>query len=406
MNTTILAILNRLDRALALPGDSETLRSRKVTAFLAGLAGVVTAALFACLYFLGDAPQLSWLYFLTFVWTTIGLIIVVVRPRYYYPVVLATSIYVTIHPWLVVMASGGVRSGLLAMMWALVGPAASLLLIGIRPALLNALIYIAMATIAILVDPTLTEINSSLPEWVRLVAGLLSAIIPGTMVLMISLYLFRQMERAQQQADALLHNILPDPIAAQLKQNPATIAEDYGDVTVLFADIVGFTHMSTAAAPCDIVELLNAVFSDFDELAERYGLEKIKTIGDAYMAVGGLQRAEGDHTEKIVAFAFDLLDAVKTYCGPNGEPIRLRIGIHHGPLVAGVIGRRRFIYDLWGDTVNIASRMESNGLADVIQVTAEVKERLNGKYEFEARGPIDIKGKGNMVTYLLRHAAA
>ena len=402
MKPKIITLLNKLDRALALPGDDQTQRTRKVTAFMAGLAGVYTAALFAVLYYLGGAPQLSWLYIMTVVWTTIALTVLVYRPRTYYPVVLATSIYVTLHPWAVVMASGGVQSGLLPMFWALVGPAASLLLIGIRPALLNVMLYTLMATVTILADPWLAGGGPDLPQWVRLVAGLISALVPSTMVLLISLYLFRQVERAQQQADRLLHNILPHPIVEQLKENPVTIADDYSDVTVLFADIVDFTRMSAAADPCAIVDLLNGIFSDFDELAEGYGLEKIKTVGDAYMVVGGLRGSREDHTQTVAALAFDLLEAVKSHRAPNGERIRLRVGIHHGPLVAGVIGRRKFIYDLWGDTVNTASRMESYGLADAIQVTAEVKERLNGHYTFEPRGPIDVKGKGEMMTYLLQ----
>lgn len=405
MKEQLVALMNKLERVLALPGDDEKLRTRKVTAFLAGLAGAYTAALFAVLYYLGGSSRLSWLYIITVVWTAIALTILLSRPRTYYATVLVTSIYVTIHPWVVVMASGGVRSGLLAMMWALVGPAAGLLLIGIRPALLNTAIYTLMAAITILADPWLVRFTPDLPEWVRLLAGLISALVPSSMVLLISLYLFRQLERAQLQADTLLYNILPHPIAAQLKQNPATIAEDYGDVTVLFADIVDFTRMSAASPPCDVVELLNVIFSDFDELAEGYGLEKIKTIGDAYMLVGGLRGSGDDHTEKVVNFACDLLNAVKAHRAPNGEPIRLRIGIHHGPLVAGVIGRRKFIYDMWGDTVNTASRMESYGLADVIQVTEAVKERLDGRYTFEPRGPIAVKGKGEMMTYLLRPPA-
>lgn len=402
MKARLIAWMSRLDQLLALPGDDETLRQRKVTAFFAGLAGSLTAALFAGLYFSGGVTTLGWLYLLTVLWTSIGLVVLVARPRAYYAVVFATSVYVTIHPWIVVMASGGVRSGLLAMSWALVGPATGLLLLGVRPALFNAILYILMAGITVLADPWLVGQEPALPHWIWLAAALLSALVPSMMVLLISIYFFRQLEIARQQADRLLLNILPQPIANQLKRSSDTIAEDYSDVTVLFADIVGFTRMSAAAEPCDVVGLLNAVFSDFDELAEQYGLEKIKTIGDAYMVVGGLQGSRHDHTEAAVAFAFDILAAVNRHRAFNGERISLRIGIHHGPLVAGVIGRRRFIYDLWGDTVNTASRMEAYGIAGVVQVTAAVKERLDGKYAFESRGPIAIKGKGMMMTYLLR----
>ncbi|MBP6786507.1 MAG: hypothetical protein KA170_02880 [Candidatus Promineofilum sp.] len=402
MTPRLSGLFKRLEQHLALPGDDETQRVRKVAAFAAGALGVVTAGVFAALYQVGGAPQLSRLYLLTMVWTGVTLAIFVYRPRTYYGAVLVTSIYVTIHPWIVVMVSGGLRSGLLPMFWALTGPAISLLLLGIRPAIFNVLLYSLMATLTIVLDPQLAGRVPDLPEWVAQSSALLSALVPSTMVLLISMYLFQQLERAQQQTDRLLLNILPPPIANQLKKSPNTIAEDYGDVTVMFADIVDFTHMSAAADPCDVVELLNAIFSDFDELADRYGLEKIKTIGDAYMVVGGLQGSRPDHTAAVVAFAIDVLDAVKAHRALNGQSIHLRIGIHHGPSVAGVIGRRKFIYDLWGDTVNTASRMESYGLADVIQVTEAVKERLGDRYVFELRGPIAIKGKGQMMTYLLR----
>jgi class 3 adenylate cyclase len=260
-----------------------------------------------------------------------------------------------------------------------------------------------MACVAALLDPVAAANAPDVPNWVRLLIGLLSAVIPGMMVVFITLFLFRQVERARQQADSLLLNILPTPVAERLKASPASIAQDYDEVTVLFADIVGFTKMSAAADAGDVVELLNAIFTDFDHLADKYRLEKIKTVGDAYMVVGGLPDPRPDHVEAVAAFAVDALEVIKRYRAWNGDPIRLRIGIHTGPIVAGVIGRRKFIYDLWGDTVNTASRMESYGLADVIQVTPEVRAKLEGKYMFETRPAIDVKGKGMMVTYLLRN---
>jgi class 3 adenylate cyclase len=222
------------------------------------------------------------------------------------------------------------------------------------------------------------------------------------MVLFISLFLFRQVERARLQADTLLLNVLPGPVADRLRAGPVTIADSYAEVTVLFADIVDFTRRSAAADARDVVNLLNAIFSDFDELADRYGLEKIKTIGDAYMVVGGLPQPRPDHTEAVVAFAVAMLDTLQRHCAWDGTAVGVRVGIHTGPTVAGVIGRRKFIYDLWGDTVNTASRMEAYGLENVIQVTAAVRDKLNGQYNFTPRGPIDIKGKGPMTTYILK----
>ena len=398
----LLGFIARLERHLALPGDDETLRRRKVVAFFAGLAGANTALLFAVLYFVGGAPLLGWLYVLTVVVSGLTLSYLLWRPRAYHACVLITATYVTIHPWIVGLASGGFRSGLLPMLWALVGPAGALLLIGVRPALVNAALYIVLAVVSVALDPLVAANAPDLPQAIYLTASLLSALVPGMMVLFIALFLFHQVERARLQADALLRNVLPAPVADRLRAGPVTIADSYAEVTVLFADIVDFPRRSAAADARDVVNLLNAVFSDFDDLADRYGLEKIKTIGDAYMVVGGLPQPRPDHTQAVVAFALEMLAVLKRHCAWDGTPLAVRIGIHTGPTVAGVIGRRKFIYDLWGDTVNTASRMESYGLANVIQVTPAVRDRLNGAYTFEPRGPIDVKGKGPMMTYLLR----
>jgi len=217
-----------------------------------------------------------------------------------------------------------------------------------------------------------------------------------------SFYFMYLLEQARQQADQLLLNILPPPIAKRLKEDPGTIADSFGEVTVLFADIVDFTGLCAGVDPVAVVNLLNSVFSDFDDLAEKYGLEKIKTIGDAYMVAGGLPKPRPDHCAAVAAFAVDMLRAVSSRTAWNNAPIRLRVGINTGPVVAGVIGRHKFIYDLWGDAVNTASRMESHGLTNIIQVTKAVRDKLQDQYEFEEHGPIYIKGKGEMVTYLMR----
>jgi len=216
-----------------------------------------------------------------------------------------------------------------------------------------------------------------------------------------SLYLLRQVDRFRIQADSLLLNVLPASIAARLKEEKTTIADRFEAVTVLFADIVGFTPLSSGADPEVVVDMLNSVFSEFDDLARAHRIEKIKTIGDSYMAAAGLPEPRDDHSVAAIEFALDMLEVVKSRTGLDGRPLRLRIGIHTGPVVAGVIGLDRFIYDLWGDTVNMASRMESNGVNDRIQVTRAVVDEIGDRYRFEPREPIDIKGKGMTVTYLL-----
>jgi PAS domain S-box-containing protein len=206
----------------------------------------------------------------------------------------------------------------------------------------------------------------------------------------------------QERSERLLLNILPVSIAEQLKQDTKSVAYRFDEATILFADIVNFTALSAAMPPTELVNLLNEIFSTFDHLAERHRLEKIKTIGDAYMVVGGIPNAIPDHTEAIAEMALNMRDAIAHFKRQDQTPFSLRIGIDTGPIVAGVIGLKKFSYDLWGDAVNVASRMESQGVADSIQVTETVYERLQGRYIFEPRGTIQVKGKGQMNTFWLK----
>ncbi|MBF2034757.1 MAG: PAS domain S-box protein [Leptolyngbyaceae cyanobacterium T60_A2020_046] len=206
----------------------------------------------------------------------------------------------------------------------------------------------------------------------------------------------------QERSERLLLNILPVSIAEQLKQDAKSVAYRFDEATILFADIVNFTQLSGAMQPTELVDLLNEIFSTFDHLAERHRLEKIKTIGDAYMVVGGIPNPIPNHTEAIAEMALDMQAAIAQFKRQDQSPFSLRIGIDTGPVVAGVIGIRKFSYDLWGDAVNVASRMESQGIGDCIQVTETVYHLLQARYVFEERGMIEVKGKGQMKTYWLR----
>ena len=210
------------------------------------------------------------------------------------------------------------------------------------------------------------------------------------------------LEQEYQRAENLLHNILPETIANRLKLNPETIADGFDGTTILFADIVGFTPISASMSPENTVMLLNEVFSTFDDLVDKYHLEKIKTIGDAYMVVAGLPEPRLDHAEAIADMSLEIMRTMARFDVKIGNPLKIRIGINSGPAVAGVIGKKKFIYDLWGDTVNTASRMESHGVAGEIQVTEATYALLKDKYAFTERGIVDVKGKGPMKTYLLK----
>lgn len=210
-----------------------------------------------------------------------------------------------------------------------------------------------------------------------------------------------EVERERQRAESLLLNILPAQIAERLKRDTSPIADGFAEVTVLFADIAGFTPLASKLQPAELVGMLNQIFSEFDAMAEKHGLEKIKTIGDAYMAAAGLPVQRPDHAQAVADMALDMITAVAKVKTPDGSQLHMRIGIHTGPVVAGVIGKRKFIYDLWGDTVNLAARMESHGEADRVHMTQVTADKISAEFDCEDRGFVAIKGKGEVRCFWL-----
>jgi class 3 adenylate cyclase len=210
-----------------------------------------------------------------------------------------------------------------------------------------------------------------------------------------------QIQLEQEKSEQLLLNVLPKSIADRLRQGENKIADHFLEATVLFADLVDFTRIASHIPPPEVVQVLNEIFSRFDWLAELHRLEKIKTVGDCYMVAAGLPAPRTDHASAMAEMALEMRRVIKSFRTSAGDAFQVRIGMSSGPVVAGIIGSKKFIYDLWGDTVNLASRMESQGQPDMIQVSPSTYERLRDKYVFEKRGLIDIKGKGEMTTYAL-----
>jgi class 3 adenylate cyclase len=210
-----------------------------------------------------------------------------------------------------------------------------------------------------------------------------------------------ELEEQRAHSEKLLNNILPVLIADRLKKGESNIAETFPEVTVLFADIVGFTQLSASIPPRQLVHILNDIFGRFDELAVEHRLEKIKTIGDCYMVVGGVPERSPTHCQQVAHFAMAALQALDTYNAETGQQLQMRVGMHTGTVVAGIVGKQKYSYDLWGDVVNTASRLESAGQPGRIHVTEAVRVRLSDEYGFASRGPIDIKGKGLMETWFL-----
>ncbi|MGZ8624692.1 MAG: adenylate/guanylate cyclase domain-containing protein [Actinomycetota bacterium] len=292
---------------------------------------------------------------------------------------------------------GGLLPSGLVVMFGLSFVLAAMLAISLRAAIGWFVAYVLSIVYAVLVpnwiDPIYVPTNPTADAAFNLIGS-------GVLVLAVLGYFLRQRDRFQARSDELLHTILPDEIVARLKTSSDTIADDVDAASVLFADVVDFTPMSAALSPAELVGLLDEVFSCFDAFVAELGLEKIKTVGDAYMVAAGVPRPRPDHAHAIANLALRMRDHVAT--NPvDGRPLAFRIGINSGPVTAGIIGTHKFAYDLWGDTVNTASRMESSGVPGAIQVSPASHDLLKDDFVCEPRGPIAVKGKREMETWLL-----
>lgn len=397
-----MRLLDHFDQRLLRPGESETRYSqRRLAMFLLLIAGFANIPLILHLFNIGLTGT-AWSYLVLTAIFYIVFLLGYAFPARYASLHILTMLAILIANVLANFYAGGYTSGLEFFIWVLTVPVWVALFGGRWTMIVLSIAYILAVVAAGLLEPLARANLSDISPAIATAQATFNFIFMGLVILGSGLYLFNRVEQYRRRADDLLLNILPAPIAARLKLKAETIADGYDDVTVLFADIVEFTPLSATADPVAVVQKLNEIFSDFDDLAAKYGLEKIKTIGDAYMVAGGLPQPQAGHCQAVAAFAVELVAVMARHRAWNGEPLSIRVGINCGPVVAGVIGRQKFIYDLWGDAVNVASRMESYGLSNQIQVTEAVKDRLEGRYSFEARGPIDIKGKGPMPVYLLR----
>jgi class 3 adenylate cyclase len=304
-------------------------------------------------------------------------------------------------PFALQWSLGGFETSSAVCLWGITAPLGALLFVGARQAAPWFAAFVGLVVVSAAIDPLLADGAPHVPEGV--VVGFFALNILGVATTAYALlqYFVRARERALAESERLLLNVLPAPVAARLKQQDGIIAEHRPGVTVLFADIVGFTPLSERLSPSEVVSLLDRVFARWDAIAADHGVEKIKTIGDAYMVAGGIPLPRDDHAEAIADMALAMGPEVARCSSETGLPLEVRIGIDTGPVVAGVIGRTKFIYDLWGDTVNTASRMESHASPGTIQVTERAYERLRHRYELRPRGVVEVKGKGAMSCYLL-----
>ncbi len=339
--------------------------------------------------------------------TAVGLV-ALGRTKKFRPFCQTQLVMILVLPLLLQASVGGFRASGAVALWAFMAPLGALLFEGVRRATAWLVAFVGATATLGLLEPHLHG-EGHVPNSVVITFFVLNVVGVSTTVFLIVRYFIRERERIlaalrteQERSEQLLLNVLPSTIAERLKQQPGAIADAFDSVTVLFADIVGFTEFAGAETAEHVVAVLNALFRRFDDVAERHGIEKIKTIGDGYMAVAGLPDPRPDHEAAAVEMALELCDEVERFRGESGIDLAIRIGLHTGPVIAGVIGSRKFSYDVWGDTVNLASRMESHGVAGRIQVTSTVRDRLHNQYHFEQRAPVDVKGKGPTTTYLVR----
>jgi adenylate cyclase len=298
-------------------------------------------------------------------------------------------------PFFLMVALGGFVNGSAVILWALICPLGALLFDEPRHAPRWFLAFAGLVVLSGFLQPYVRLANN-LPPLLIIFFFVANLVVVGSLVFIMIFYFVGQKNVFQQKSESLLLNILPKEIAAILKNESRTIADHYDEASVLFADMVGFTPLSAQLPPVEMVELLNEVFSFFDSLLDKHGVEKIRTIGDSYMVASGVPRGRTDHAQALAHMALEMRDYISTHIFRNGHRLSFRIGINSGSMIAGVIGRRKFVYDVWGDAVNVASRMESHGLGGAVQITRATYELIKDEFLCEPRGVIQIKGKGEM----------
>jgi class 3 adenylate cyclase len=392
--------LERLSHIGVAPGDSDDVRVRKVTLTLAAETVTVLSVIWVGTYLALGLPVSAAIPF-TYQVASVVTLVAFARTKDYRFFRFSQIVLIFLLPFLLQWSLGGYVASSAVSLWALVGVFGALFFYSAREAVPWFGVFVALTIISGLIDPRLAESPAAIPEGIQVSFFVLNILGVSVTAYLLLQYSIRARDAALAQSDGLLLNVLPRSIAERLKRDPGVIAERYDDVTVLFADVADFTPFAERTGPERVVGVLDEIFSAFDALTERHQLEKIKTIGDAYMVAGGLPEPRADHVEAVAALAVDMQTELARVCTVLGLGLAIRIGIDCGPVVAGVIGRRKFIYDLWGDTVNTASRMESHGIPGRIQVTEAAYQRLRGLYRFEDRGEMEVKGKGRIRTYLL-----
>jgi adenylate cyclase len=392
------------DRLLSIgadPHDTADERFRK--RLLVGVALIIlpVAFLWGCLYWVVGERAVALTPWAYFTGSVISLV-VFARTKNFASLRTAQLLLILIAPALGTVAVGGLRESSGVILWSLFAPLGAVAFDRPNRAWPWFGAFVATVLLALVLSEVVRPDAADLPEAFVRTFDVLNILVVSFIAMLLLVTFARGRDVAQARVEALLLNVLPAEIADRLQSDPNSIADHFDDVSILFADVVDFTPLSSRLDARELVGLLDRLFTSFDELVDRYEVEKIKTIGDCYMVAAGVPRERPDHAQALAALALEMRECAKN-CLPDrgGRDLRLRIGISSGPVVAGVIGRRRFLYDLWGDTVNMASRMESHGTPDEIQITRSTWELLDGHFVTEPIGLVDVKGKGQIETWRL-----
>lgn len=396
-------------RVGADPDDSDDRRVQKSSLVLAAFMFIFVGVLWGILYFAFGQPIAAALP-LSYALVSFFSAVVFHFTRRYESFVFSQLLLILFTPFLLMIALGGFADSSGVILWSVLSPLSALIFDTPRRALrwLAAYLVLIMVSAYLEFHPL---VHSPLPPALRTFFFVMNIGAVSTIVVILLAYFVSQKDRLfvllqneRAKSENLLLNVLPKEIAAILKNESRTIADHYDHASILFADMVGFTPLSAELPPVEMVELLNEAFSFFDSLVDKYDVEKIRTIGDSYMVASGVPRGRADHAQTLVRMALEMRDFVASHVFQNGRHVSFRIGINSGSVIGGVIGRRKFVYDVWGDAVNIASRMESQGLGGAIQITRTTFDLIKDEFVCEPRGTVRVKGRGEMETWLVLSA--
>ena len=395
-------MLARVARIGADPNDDDDIRLQKSLLVICAFPFMVAGVAWGLLYVFFHEP-LAGAIPLSYSFISLLSILYFAQTRQFTFFRFSQLFLILLLPFLLMVALGGFVNGSAVVLWALISPLGALLFDQPRRALGWFIAFAMLILISGFVQPYVRLANH-LSSTLVIFFFVINLFGVSSLVFLMVSYFVGQKNMFQQKSESLLLNILPREIAAILKNESRTIADHYDEASVLFADMVGFTPLSAELPPVEMVELLNEAFSFFDSLLDKYGVEKIRTIGDSYMVASGVPKGRSDHAQALVCMALEMRDFTARHTFRNGRKIGFRIGINSGSMIAGVIGTRKFVYDVWGDAVNVASRMESHGMGGMIQITRATYELIKDEFICEPRGTVNVKGKGEMEVWLVLSA--